>query len=150
LLFNYMTGSTVVSSGYGDPDFVRSVPPGQYLDRYVFFTDVTYPETNLVVVRRHGGADVTLDCAGVLGGFTPIGASQYEYARVDLVRHDFAPQGGCNTGRREMSSADPFGLWVWGWGTPETATYTADVSYGYPAGERVAPINGVSVPPIPR
>ena len=55
MLFTYMTGAqwSMLSdtSGYGDPDFVLSVPPQQYLNDYVFFTDVTYPETNLVVVR---------------------------------------------------------------------------------------------------
>jgi hypothetical protein len=49
-----------------------------------------------------------------------------------------------------MSSTEPFGLWVWGWGTPETSMFTANVSYGYPAGENVAPINQVVVPPVPR
>jgi hypothetical protein len=37
----------------------------------------------------------------------------------------------------------PFGLWVWGWGTPLTSTFTANVSYGYPGGMNVAPINDI-------
>jgi hypothetical protein len=49
-----------------------------------------------------------------------------------------------------MSSAEAFGLWVWGWGTPETdPVFTANVSYGYPAGEGLIPINEVVVSVIP-
>ena len=40
----------VVEGGFS-PEFVNVVPPGQFLPRYTFFTDPTYPETNLVVVR---------------------------------------------------------------------------------------------------
>jgi hypothetical protein len=139
---------------------VRIVPPSQYLNRYVFFTDPTYPETNLVVVRKAGSngfADVSLDCAGVLGGWAPVGSSgQYEFTRTDLVRHDFQPQGNCNNGRHEMTSDQPFGLWIWAWGGPETQggtcmpgapNYSCYVSYGYPAGEGLAVLNNVTFPP---
>jgi hypothetical protein len=171
MLFTYMSGSTTISSdilhdGYGDPDFVRIVPGLQFLSRYVFFTDPTYPETNLVVVRRRGDngfSDVTLDCAGTLGGFQPVGSGvDYEFTRVDLSRHNFEAQGNCNNGRHEMTSDQPFGLYVWGWGSGETRPNTTqpcddtqrdnscDVSYGYPAGENVSPINAVVVPPVPK
>lgn len=159
LLLGYMTGSGAVGTGtsgegYGDPDVVRIVPVAQYLDHYVFFTDPTYPETNLVVVRRRGVsgfASIELDCAGELSGFVPIGSDgRYEYARIDLVRHNWQPQGRCDNGRHSMSSAEAFGLWVWGWGTPETdPVFTANVSYGYPAGEGLIPINEVVVSVIP-
>ena len=59
----------VTPVGRGDPEFVNVVPPAEYLASYVFFTDPTYPETNLVVVRTKGAngfADVNLDCAGKL------------------------------------------------------------------------------------
>jgi IgGFc binding protein len=168
LLLSYMTGATAVGApgprgqGYGDPDVVRVVPPAQFLERYVFFTDPTYPETNLVFVRKRGDggfADVVVDCAGTLGGWTPLGTGgAYEYTRLDLVRHAFEPQGGCNNGRHEASSEAPFGLWVWGWGTPESQPGTADgcmqdqpgyscyVSYGYPAGEGLQILNDAEVP----
>jgi hypothetical protein len=145
------------SDGRGDAEFVNVIPAGEYLDRYVFFTDPTYPETNLVVVRKKGSsgfADVTLDCAGVLGGWQPVGSSgNYEYTRIDLVRHNFQPQGQCNNGRREISSSAPFGLTVWGWGNAETGTqlngfYSQYVSYAYPGGANVAPINTVVIPPV--
>jgi hypothetical protein len=125
----------------------------------VFFTDPTYSETNLVLVRVKGPsgfADVTLDCLGVLGGWQPLGAAgQYQYTRVDLVRHNFQPQGSCNNGRHEISSKQPFGLTVWGWGSAETGSlgvgfYTQYVSYAYPAGAGVAPINTVEVPAVPK
>ncbi len=148
----------------GDAEFVNLVPTGQYLAQYVFFTDPTYPETNLVVTRRkgkNGFADVILDCAGAITGWQPLGTSgNLEYTRVDLVRHDFQAQGQCDNGRREIHSDVPFGVTVWGWGSKETGGvhgipqapgfYTQAVSYAYPAGMSVLPINDVIVPPRPR
>ena len=155
LVTTYMTGSTTVQEGYGDADFVRIVPSGQYLNRYVFFTDPTYPESNLVVVRKKDAngefRDVELDCEGVLSGWQALGSTSiYEFTRTDLIRHDFQGQHGCSNGRHEMKSAASFGLWVWGWGTPETTIFTKNVSYGYPAGENVLQINEVYVPPVPK
>jgi hypothetical protein len=148
MLFTYMTGSQFVADGYGDPDFVLGVPPEQYLKQYVFFADPTYPETNLVVVRARGAdkqfKDVTLDCLGTITGWQPVG-TDHEYTRVDLVTGNFAAVGTCSTGRHEIGSAAPFGLWVWGWGTPLTTTFTRNVSYGYPGGMNVAPINDVII-----
>ncbi len=144
--------------GRGDAEFVNVIPPGEFLQRYVFFTDPTYPETNLVVVRAKGAngfADVTLDCAGPLQGWQPVGSSgAYEYTRIDLVRHNFQPQGGCDNGRREITSDAPFGITVWGWGSADTGQmgqgfYTQYVSYAYPGGAGVSPINDVVVVPNP-
>jgi hypothetical protein len=153
MLFTYMTGSNAVQDGYGDPDFVISVPPEQYLYQYVFFADPTYPETNLVIIREKGADmmfhDVTLDCAGVLTGWQPIDAN-YEYTRTDLITGDFQNVGNCSTGRHLIKSDAKFGLWVWGWGTPLTSTFTANVSYGYPGGMNVVPINQVVIPPQPK
>jgi len=158
----HMTGGgDVTPMGRGDPEFVNVVPPEQYLSSYTFFTDPTYPETNLVVVRKKsttGFEDVSLDCAGTLGGWQPIDtADTYEYTRIDLVRHDFIQQGNCDNGRHQMTSAAPFGLTVWGWGSAETGGaynlpqaqgfYTQAVSYAYPAGASVQPINTVVVQP---
>jgi hypothetical protein len=106
---------------------------------------------------------VKLDCLGEVTGFAPLGSSgTYELARVDLSRHDFQAQGKCDNGRHEMSSTESFGLYVWGWGTPETRANetekcgvylpnnSCDISYGYPAGENVRPINLVSLPVGPK
>ncbi len=151
ILMTYMTGSGHVADGYGDPDLVLSVPPAQYLNRYVFFADPTYPETNLVVVRSKNKMgmfdEVNLDCAGNLTGWQPIG--EYEWTRIDLETGNFTGVGGCSTGAHEMKSDGRFGLWVWGWGTPLTSQFTANVSYGYPGGMNALPINQVVIPPIP-
>jgi len=161
MLFVYMSGSQwgaehdgplLDTKGYGDADFVLGVPPQQYNDNYVFFADPTYPETNLVIVRArddHGSfADVTLDCAGALQGWHAVG--DYEWTRADLTEFEFESVGKCSTGRHEIHSTGPFGLWVWGWGTPVTTQYTANVSYGYPGGMNVTPINSVVVVPTPK
>ena len=145
------------SDGRGDAEFVNIIPPGEYLQKYIFFADPTYPETDLVLVRtkgKNGFADVNLDCAGKLTGWQPVGKSgKYEYTRFNLVRHNFQGQNGCNNGRHVISSKNSFGLTVWGWGSAETGSqasgfYTQYVSYAYPAGAGVAPINDVVVPTI--
>ncbi|MBI4704326.1 MAG: IgGFc-binding protein [Deltaproteobacteria bacterium] len=157
MLFTYMSGSQweMLSDkgGYGDVDFVISVPPQQYMHAYVFFADPTYPETNLVLVRAKGADqkfhDVTLDCVpGPLPGWQAVG--DYEWTRADLITGDFQNVGQCSTGRHEVKSDAPFGLWVWGWGTPLTKSFTENVSYGYPGGMNVQPINPIVIPPTPK
>jgi IgGFc binding protein len=146
----YMTGADMFN-GEGDPEWVNVIPTAQYLDSYVFFTDPTYSETSLVVVRRPASdgtfADVTLDCAGPLSGWEAIGP--YEFTRVDLVTGDFQNVGGCSNGRHEISSDLPFGVTVWGWGGAASSFFTQYVSYAYPAGASVQSINQVVIPPIP-
>jgi hypothetical protein len=158
-LFTYMTGAGVddttdegydpnFTGGWGDPDFVRIVPPPQYLGHYVFFTDPTYPFTTLTVTRQkvNGAfADVTLDCLGTIpaGDWQPVGTSgNYQIAFEPLVDH-WNSRGNCNNGVHVMDSANAFGVWVWGWGSEDTQT--GWVSYGYPAGEAVLPINNVVI-----
>ncbi|MDI1480845.1 IgGFc-binding protein [Polyangium sp. y55x31] len=155
-LAGYMTGGGDFNS-IGDPEFVNVIPAQQYLSRYVFFADPTYPETNLVLVRSKAKdgtfKDVVLDCAGAIGGFQPLGLSgNYEFARFDLVRGNFEKQGNCDNGRREIHSEAPFGLTVWGWGTSasEPGFLSTYVSYAYPAGASVQQINEVVVPPVPK
>ncbi len=144
----HMTGQRTDNQdfGTGDPEFVNVIPPQQYLRSYVFMTDPTMSNTNLVLVRRKAkdGAfkAVNLDCAGDIVGWTPVGASgEYELARYDLVLNA-APNGNCDNGRHEIHSDAPFGLTVWGW--------DVTVSYAYPAGASVQPINTVVVPAKPR
>ncbi|MCA9621073.1 MAG: IgGFc-binding protein [Myxococcales bacterium] len=151
----YMTGAEHVGAGFvgeGDPEWVNIIPTAQYLDKYVFFTDPTYSETSLVVIRRPASdgqfRDVQLDCAGTLGGWQPLGS--YEYTRIDLVTGNFQNVGNCSNGRHEMSSDAPFGVTVWGWGGYSTTLLTAYVSYAYPAGASIQTINEVVVPPIPQ
>jgi hypothetical protein len=147
-LGGYMTGGASFAS-VGDPEWVNVVPPPQYLKRYVLFTDPTYPETSLVVVRtpKLDGtfAPVTLKCRGELDGWQKLG--KYEYTRVNLVTGNFTGVDGCTNGPHEMSSDRPFGVTVWGWGTTQQ---TKLVSYGYPAGAGFLPINEVKIPSTPK
>ncbi len=139
----YMTGGGPFQ-GVGDPEFVNVISPAQYLRRYTFFTDPTYPETNLVIVRVKDAAsglfpDVTLDCAGVLAGWAAVGASgRYQFTRIDLSSGDFQGQNGCNNGVHtitgsfsgpEAGAATPFfGVTIWGWGNTITDPLTDDAA----------------------
>jgi len=145
----YMTGGNDFN-GEGDPDWINLLPPAQFVPSYLFFTDPTFPQTNLVVIRTKDAAgqfaDVTLDCAGTLSGWQDLG--NYQYTRVDLVTGNFENVGTCSNGRHEMKSAAPFGLTVWGWGSSATgALNTKWVSYAYPAGGLVQTVNTVVVEP---
>jgi hypothetical protein len=170
-LASYMTGGFPYD-GMGDPEFVNVIAPAQYLPRYTFFTDPTYPETNLVVVRvldtqTHAFPEVTLDCAGLLGGWHPVGVSgNYQYTRIDLSTGDFQGQNGCDNGVHTISGSLPsmgdagppavprFGVTIWGFGNGVTwppddesnPKFTRWVSYGYPAGADVKQLNSVIVP----
>src|SRR3569623_1855212 len=147
-----MTGSADYDPNFpcdfGDPDFVRIVPPPQYLNHYVFFTDPTYPFTTLTITRQkvNGAfADVTLDCLGTIpaGDWQDVGTSgTYQIAFEKLVDH-WNKQSNCDNGVHVMDSTNAFGVWVWGWGSKDTNT--GWVSYGYPAGEAVLPINNVVI-----
>lgn len=148
-LGGYMTGGSDFNNE-GDPEWVNVIPPSQYLNNYVLFTDPTYPETSLVVIRTKSKVDqmfapVTLGCAGELTGWEDFG--EYQYTRVDLVTGNFQDVGDCSNGRQEMSSTVPFGVTVWGWGATQT---TKQVSYAYPAGAGFQPINDIVVPPVPQ
>ncbi len=152
-LSEYMTGGELFDSE-GDPEWVSMIPPEQYLDNYVLFTDPTYSETDLVVVRSKAKFDgkfhpVTLDCAGELGDWVAVG--DYEYTRADLVTGNFVDVGNCSNGRHEMKSDAPFGVTVWGWGSKAAmGVGTKLVSYAYPAGASIQPINDVTVLPDPQ
>jgi hypothetical protein len=163
---SYMTGGDPYD-GTGDPDFVNVVAPAQYLPRYTFFTDPTYPETNLVVVRVRDAAtkqfpEVDLDCFGVLGPWSPIdSAGKYQLTRVDLSTGDFQAQGACDNGVHRIAATlgagtgtPQFGVTVWGWGNAITYPPHDDtnpkstrwVSYGYPAGANLKQLNDVILP----
>ena len=156
---SFMTSSSFpfppgMGGNFGDPEFVNVVPTAQYGPAYTFFTDPTYPDTNLVLVRKRGEdgqfADVTLACAmKPLGGWTPLG--DYQFLRVDLVTGNFKPAiAGCDNGRHAISSAAPFAVTVWGWGSGSVdynGESTADVSYGYTAGAGLRRVNDVTLIP---
>lgn len=140
----HMTGGVPIPDTQGDPEYVSVIPPQQHLRQYLFLTDPTYRNTHLVFTRTKASdgtfKDVLLECLGPVTGWQPLGSSgQHEYARVDLVR-DGAPQGKCDNGVHQAKSDAPFGLTVWGW--------DVTVSYAFPAGMSLQPINTVVVPPI--
>lgn len=142
----FMTGQDytpiVGAQAIGDPDYVVDVPSDQFLDRYIFFTDYTYSDTTLTVVRRkteQGFSPVTLECAGDLPDFMPLGtAGEYEYTWVRLTKN-YTPQmfakGECGYGRHEVTSDGPFGIYVWG--TDDAA------SYGYAGGMGLRSLNQI-------
>jgi hypothetical protein len=138
----------------GDPEIVNVIPVEQYQTEYTFFTDPSYPETNLTVIRRRGAdgqfAEVKLECAPApLSGWKPLG--ELEYAHVDLVTGDFQRvTPTCDNGRHHISSSAPFAVTVWGWGrwlgpgNPQPGT--SFTSYAYPAGSAIRRLNEVIVP----
>ncbi|AKU97347.1 hypothetical protein AKJ09_04011 [Labilithrix luteola] len=142
-----MSGGGSPSGGrtLGDPDFVTIVPSDQFLDRYVFFADYTFPETSLTLVRRKtstGFKPVTLACAGEITGWEPLGTSgEFEFTWVHLTAGSRAQTfagGACGYGRHEAASEGPFSVTVWGIGR--------DASYGYAGGMGSRPINDAPPP----
>jgi len=141
------TGAT--APGYaamlGDEEFVVMMPAGQFLSKYVFFTDPAYATTNLALTRAKtakGFADVKIDCLGTVSGWKPVGTSgQYEVTTVDLVRADVGVMS-CVNGRHVASSDGPFGLVVWG-----LDSYS---SYAYPGGGNAATLSTITVDPTPK
>jgi hypothetical protein len=141
----FMTGGGTIQTGMGDPEFVNVVPSGQYLDSYVFFADVNYAETSLTFIRQKtdkGFSDVSLDCAGTLTDWKPVGSEgRFEFRRVDLSRGGAPVSSGgksCFIGPHEAHSDGPFSITVWGW--------DYYVSYAYPAGLGSRPLNKVDYP----
>jgi hypothetical protein len=89
----------------------------------------------------------------VLTGWQNVGSgNQYQYTRKDLVTLNFAKQGNCDNGRHEIKSDGPFGITVWGWGSMSTQPnfFSEAVSYAYPGGMSLKPINTVVIPPTPK
>ena len=69
--------SQTAGAGTGDPSTVQMIPVEQFLTRYVFATGLGYTKNYVQIIRKAGGAEVTVDGAKV-GGYVKIGA--YELA----------------------------------------------------------------------
>jgi hypothetical protein len=139
-------------AGRGDPEWVNVVPVEQFLSRYAFYTDPTFPETRLVVVRARRGRsfyDVSLDCLGTISNWMQATINDdVEYAYVVLSRNAFESPSGCTNGTHTMSSEGPFGVTVWAWGNKEVPDYdTSYTSYAYPAGAGLRTLNNVALFP---
>jgi hypothetical protein len=140
----YQTLPNTCDQCLGDEDFVNVLPPQQFLQSYVFFTDPTYWTTNLALVRvkdAQGFHDVTVDCLGTVTGWKDVGSGGYQVTTAELVRSNVGI-GSCTNGVHSAKSDGRFGITVWG---EDCAS-----SYGYPAGGNAAVINQVVVPPTPK
>jgi hypothetical protein len=69
--------------------------------------------------------------------------AQQAVVHVELRRSDNRGQRHHDERRRRPACGGP-------WGSPETKFFTANVSYGYPGGMNVQPINQVVIPPMPK
>jgi len=143
---SYMTAGETApysggSGGMGDPEFVNVAPLDQYLSNYVFLTDPTFGNTNLVFVRKktNDAPEVMLDCLGPVTGWQQVGSSEFEMARTDLMFFG-QPVADCANGVHRAWSDAPFGLTVWG--------FDDYASYGYVAGMGAKPLNEVRVPVV--
>jgi hypothetical protein len=107
----------------GGPLSVHELATSRWQKRYAFFAQPAFPEQSLVIVRRRGTADVRLDCAGIVEGWTPID-DRFELTRVALTGHLFEPVeypgGTCNVGSHVIESDAPFAATIWAWGNAET------------------------------
>jgi len=121
----------------GDPEFVGLVPTSRYGERAAFFSDPSYPETNVVLVRAASAGvfhDVALDCMPKIEGWQRVG-ERFEFARIDLSRGNYEMQGSCGNGAHTLHSKSPITASVWGWGSAATRVAggpnTESVSYAY-------------------
>ncbi|AKU97831.1 hypothetical protein AKJ09_04495 [Labilithrix luteola] len=144
----YMTGSASNRFSEGDPEFVNVIPAQQYQNAYSFYADPTYADTSLAIIRRKTDGefkDVSLDCAGILSDWKPIGVrGEYEWRRVELARRlgkgDSFGDATCGLGLHQMKSDGEFTATVWGW--------DYYVSYAYPGGTALRNVTTGSFAPV--
>ena len=127
----------------GDPEFVERRPARAVPRRRTRSSPIrrTPRRTSSSPARRTAGLrDVNLDCVGTLTGWQRSTADATS-TRASTSRSSGTSVGKCNNGLHTITSAQPFGLTVWAW--------DQYVSYAYPAGASVQPINSVIVPAVP-
>ena len=160
MLFEYMSGSRLDrsmvrrASGYGDPDFSVQVPPQQYLVALRLHDRPDLPRDE---PRRHPAARREQQLPGrddrlrwhvphpPAGRRSALPVHAPRPADRRLQGRRTAARTGATSSRATRRSACA----VWGWGTPNTSPFTANVSYSYPGGMNVQPINTVVIPPTP-
>ncbi len=124
LVVQYMTGQNAGGTA-GDPAMTIAVGTEQFRKSYLFHAPVSY-ETSYVNVVAKTGVAVHLDGADIpAAAFTAIGGTGYSVARSTLSN------GG--SGNHTISSADEFGISVYGYGQ-----YT---SYWYPGGSNLTKLH---------
>lgn len=115
LVAEYMVGQNA-GGDMGDPAMTLAVATDQYRTSYLFHAPTNY-EASYVNITAPTGVTVTLDGTDITA-FTPIGASGYGAVRVEL--------DDGNEGNHLISSDEPFGITVYGYGHA--------TSYWYPGG----------------
>jgi RHS repeat-associated protein len=107
-----------------DP-FMMLIPPyEQFLAGYTVTTPATGFDRHFInlVVPTDGVGDVTLDGTAVpSGAFTPIGASGFSGAQVEVA-----------AGTHQLAGALPFGVFIYGFALHD--------SYGYTGGQSLSPV----------
>lgn len=117
---NYEGYRTTEPEEGGDPSFALAIPVEQYRTSYSFLAPQTFAES-WVNVTAPIGRTVLIDGTRV-GGWTAIEGSDFQTARIRI-----------SGGAHRMTSSEPFGVSVYGFGS-----YT---SYMYPAGLDLRVIN---------
>jgi len=127
---SYSLGGSLVDpvGGEGDPDQSFAVAVEQYRTSYIFLAPTDY-DVSFVDVIGPTGVTATVDGQSV-GNFTAIGSSGYGIARYKL-------SAGANNGAHTLSSSQPVGIQVMGYGS-----YT---SYQYPGGSN---LSAIAPPPV--
>ena len=129
---------------------IATLPTSRWAKRYPFFLIVTreWTEHSLVVVRKRGGGDVSLDCHGTITDWQPA-TDGYEVARIPLfdTRGNPVPKDGkiCEPGPHWLQSDTPFQASLWGITTtmrPAPDELKASSGYGFT-------LVGADLPPAP-
>jgi hypothetical protein len=116
-------------AAYGNPAMYQLVPTGQFLNRYVFATGVSWDDHFVQITRQVGSAEVRLNGDVVEAFDEQIG--DYEVATVPIEE-----------GTHIIDSIDDFGIVQFGWAWGEHEACEAPVSpnnqchssYAYPGG----------------
>lgn len=116
----------------GDPAFVLQVPVQQFRCSYVFLTPDTY-DTDYVNIIAPVGAEVRLDGTLVDLSTVPVGGGDFTVTSFVL-----------DDGTHVVEGDDLVGVMVYGYGGPGSLhPDTQNVSYAYPGGLSLQPINPV-------
>ncbi len=120
LLGQYMAGEDA-GAGTGDPSMSITPPIEQYRTDYIFLVPANYNGGNFVNITAPAGSQVVLDGAPV-SGFVNVGSGKYVVAKISV-----------SAGTHTITADKPVGITVHG--------YDQYVSYAYPGGLNLIPIN---------
>lgn len=127
----YLAGYQAAGNTSGDPAMYQMIATEQWLSRYVFVTGIDYDLNYAQVIRKKGGADVTINDQTVTGYYLINGTgadNQWEVADFQLADGDEARS-------YVAKSTDPFNIAVVGY---KTAIPTS--AYAYPGGMQLKKI----------